>query len=79
MKKTYYIIKLEEGIYLKYVGGYHVNSTLSLEKAKFYLTLKTAVNARDKVLALEKARPYLYQHPNIKILKLEMEVKEIDA
>lgn len=79
MKKTYYIIQLEESIYLKYVGGYHVNSTLSLEKAKFYLTLRSAIKARDKVLAIEKARPYLYQHPGIKILKVDIEVKEIDA
>lgn len=79
MKKTYYIIQLEEGLYLKYVGGYYVNSVSSIEKAKFYSTLKSVVKARDKVLALEKSKSWLYQHLGIKILELELEVKEIDA
>ena len=70
----FYIIRLSDNQYLKYISKYYLNVTNDPLKAKKFKTFKTAVAKRD-----QSASHAYYPCPESKILELSVEIKELDA
>ena len=73
--EEYYIIRLEEGIYLRYFGGWGVSRVNKLSKAHLYRSLKTATNMYNRLLEFYDKSGM--DTKDIKILKVTMVSEEI--